>query len=330
MDVAAMIPRSRGRHGGLRWAVSALWLMASAVAKPPVFRFATAEEGQARLRHRDDFIQRLSAFDRSARLKSNEAVDEARFLDFVAAQVLDWSGSSRATMSAAISELAPQWVSLDLPWPEPVWLIRTTGREEGRAAYTRGTGIVFPEAVVEMGTLPLADRLAHELFHVLSRANPRLRKTLYAAIGFESCAEVQFPPELAPRRITNPDAPAFDQAITVRVDGRERRVVPVLHATVDRYPAGDRREFFSFLKFGFWPLDPTVAAGSVPVLIEPGEMSGFDEQVGRNTGYIIHPEEIIADNFKLLVRRSTNVTSPTVLRRIEDILRGAATRGPGQ
>ena len=61
----------------------------------------------------------------------------------------------------------------------------------------------------------LADILAHECFHVLSRANPGLRRQLYATIGFEKCAEIRFPPAMAARRITNPDAPVFDQAITV-------------------------------------------------------------------------------------------------------------------
>jgi len=32
-------------------------------------------------------------------------------------------------------------------------------------------------------------------------------------------------------------------------------------------------------------------------LVAPGQTSGFIEQVGQNTSYLIHPEEILADNF---------------------------------
>ncbi len=49
-------------------------------------------------------------------------------------------------------------------------------------------------------------------------------------------------------------------------------------------------------------------------------ISGFYEQVGRNTGYIIHPEEILADNFALLVLAQKNVRSPQILDDMRTIL----------
>lgn len=302
--------------------------VAPAWAKPPVVRFASVEVGRRELARKDEFTRRLSAFDRAARLKSGDPVSEAQFLEFVGAQVLAWEGPSRALVEKALGELTSQLEGLPLRWPEPVWLIRTTGREEGRAAYTRGSSIVIPDAKLEKSPALLADLLAHELFHVLSRANPLLRTQLYAAIGFTPCPEVKFPPALASRRITNPDAPAFDQSITVRVAGQSQRVVPVLHASLEHYPAGDTREFFELLKFGFWPLD-VAQSNTVPILLDAQKLSGFDEQVGKNTGYIIHPEEIVADNFKLIVRQSTNVPSPEVLQRIEGILRQKPTVVPG-
>jgi hypothetical protein len=49
-------------------------------------------------------------------------------------------------------------------------------------------------------------------------------------------------------------------------------------------------------------------------------VKGFHEQIGRNTGYIIHPEEVLADNFVLLVRRETDVPSPEILERMDALL----------
>lgn len=299
-----------------------LWFLACEVQGTPLdVRFATPTEGRRKLRKRDEFIARLSPFDRSARLKTDGPVSEKRYLDFVAAQVKPWDRESREAVSAALALVRPKLEEMKLPWPRVIWLIRTTGEEEGKAAYTRGSSIVLPDARLVRDSGRLADLLAHELFHVLSRANPTLRAELYRAIGFEKCPEVAFPPGLAARRITNPDAPVFDQAITVMAGGSRRRVVPVLHATVDRYPAGEKREFFEFLAFRFWPLDaPKSPADGLPVLLTEAEISGFSEQVGRNTGYIIHPEEILADNFKFLVRAATNVASPEVLERVARLL----------
>ena len=50
---------------------------------------------------------------------------------------------------------------------------------------------------------------------------------------------------------------------------------------------------------------------------------GFTEQVGRNTEYIIHPEEILADNFSLLLAQDKAVASPDVLQKIRAILLAA-------
>lgn len=290
-------------------------------ATPPVIRFATPTEGRRELRRRDEFTVRMSPFDRSARLKTEASVSEKHYLDFVAAQVQPWNRKTRADVTAALALVRPKLDALKLPWPKSVWLIRTTGREEGQAAYTRGASIVLPDALLGRDANRLADLLAHEFFHILSRANPALRSELYQAIGFEKCPEVFFPPILASRRITNPDAPVFDQAIVVKVGDAVQRVVPVLHATVDRFPAGEKQEFFEFLAFRFWPIGPpTDQPGKAPQLLTREQISGFSEQVGKNTDYIIHPEEILADNFKLLVRGATNVPSPEVLERIADIL----------
>jgi hypothetical protein len=61
-------------------------------------------------------------------------------------------------------------------------------------------------------------------------------------------------------------------------------------------------------------------AGSQPRLVDFGQVSGFYEQVGRNTEYIIHPEEILADNFAMLVLADQDVPSPEILKKLQDVL----------
>ena len=46
-------------------------------------RFASVSEGAEILGSKDDFIQRLSAFDRAARMKTDRSVDENEFAEFV-------------------------------------------------------------------------------------------------------------------------------------------------------------------------------------------------------------------------------------------------------
>lgn len=55
-------------------------------------------------------------------------------------------------------------------------------------------------------------------------------------------------------------------------------------------------------------------------------VTGFLEQVGRNTNYIVHAEEILASNFERLVLDEPNAPSPEVLERIRAELVRAAGR----
>jgi len=73
--------------------------------------------------------------------------------------------------------------------------------------------------------------------------------------------------------------------------------------TAGRYDPNKGGEFFDYLQFRLLLVerdDPSPAVRAIEVgghaqLVEVEEVSGFYEQVGSNTTYIIHPEEIMAD-----------------------------------
>jgi hypothetical protein len=278
------------------------------------FQFSSIDAGSAILGKKDEFIERLSPFDRAARLKTGRVVSEAEFLQFVRANVLGWSDPERRKIETALAKIMPALESLALSLPEPINLIKTTGAEEGNAFYTRDTAIVFP--VKPLGSLTeeiLEKTLAHEVFHVWSRQNPGLREKLYQLIGFTKCPEVALSTEMNQRKITNPDAPRNDHAIRVQFDGANVTAVPILLSAVETYDPKRGGDFFQYLQLKFM-LSPS---GTMADLQQVG---GFFEQVGHNTNYIIHPEEILADNFALLVLARHDVASPQILEKMRRIL----------
>ncbi len=291
--------------------------------------FATVEEAAEILTTRDDFVRRMSPFDRAARMKTDRDVSEEDYLNFVGESVLPWSDAERQKIATAYQEIEAELKILSVPLPARLFFIKTTGAEEGGAAYTRSNAVVFPQGVLTSRRPGISKLLSHELFHVLSRANPDLREKLYAAIGFVKCGEVELPPALDLRRITNPDAPANDHCIRVQVSGQDRWAVPILYSSVEKYDVKRGGEFLHYLRFQLLLIarsEDSSAARPLenaqgPILLETDQVSGYLEQVGRNTGYIIHPEEILADNFSLLVLRQRNVPSPTILENLERILR---------
>ena len=147
-----------------------------------------------------------------------------------------------------------------------------------------------------------------------------MREALYQAIGFTACAEVQLEASLQPRKITNPDAPRNDHSIRLRVGGKEVAAVPILFSATEKYDTHRGGEFFSYLQFQFLILENGSGSLSAGEVVPPSRVSGFFEQVGRNTDYVIHPEEILAENFAMLVLNEQEVASPAILQRIREIL----------
>ena len=306
--------------------------LAQTVTAPSIsIHFASPEEGREILRTRDGFIRRLSPFDRAARLKTDREVSETEFLDFVAGKVIEWDSADRGRVEQAFDRIRPALGEYPLNWPESVQFVHTTGEEEGGAAYTRGKAVVLPRTRLDRSPEELAPLVAHELFHVLSRHDRDIRDRLYRVIGFERCPEVELPKSLARRRITNPDAPVNAHRIRVQQEGRQFWAVPVLYSRSERYDPLQGGSFFKYLQFRLLlkaaedeAATAFAPAGSTSRLVEVKEVSGFFEQIGRNSSYIIHPEEILAVNFALIVTGETEFPSPEVAEGIRSVLRAAS------
>lgn len=292
-----------------------------------VISFASAEQGQEILGRKDDFINRLSPFDRAARLKTDQDVSEKDFLDFIRTNVLSWDKNERIKVEDSLKGIFPELKKFPLKFPEKIYLIKTTGNEEGNTAYTRANAIVIPQKELHSLTDNLEKILAHEFFHILTRNNPRYRENLYSIIGFKSCNEISIPDKLKQIKITNPDAPVNNHYIEVTINGDVVPVVPILLSRAPRYDPQVGGEFFKYLVFQLLLIKKDadkqfkpVYSGQQPLIVDLDKVSGYLEQVGSNTHYIIHPEEILADNFALIITREQNIPSPEILDKMKDLL----------
>lgn len=302
--------------------------------------FATVEEGAALVGAEDDFTLRTSPFDRQARLRVDRPVSREEHRAFAARCVLAWSAEERRSVGEAVEGLGERLGALDVPLPARVVLVKTSGDEEGGAAYTRGEAVMLPRAALRAGGAGLRRLVCHELFHVVSRHAPTLRERLYAAIGFQPCGDVVLPGDLEERRLTNPDAPLFDHCIRVTCDGIERDMVPVLYSRVAAYDSASGKPFFATMEFRLMAVE--IADGEAaravldddgrPILRAPAEVQGFFERTGRNTSYLIHPEEIVADNVVLLLGAAAGQepASPDVLERLTDVFRQSTAGTPSK
>lgn len=273
------------------------------------------------LQTQDDFTDSWSAFDIHARL-NNSGADKFMLLNYCAQQARTWTKEEEAQIQLALEFLDHRIEKLhwNLPLPEKILLVKTTGLEEGNAAgYTRANYIVLKAFDGLPNLEDLTGLIAHELFHIISRHNPELRKELYALIGFKTMAPVAYPQNMRHLRITNPDATQTDCYITLLHEGNKVDCMMLLYAS-DVFSGGN---FFQYLKIGFAKLTPDhqIAmdlATNMPIIYDYKDLMGFFEQVGRNTRYTIHPEEILADNFLMVLMQSENPPSPHILEAITE------------
>lgn len=153
-----------------------------------------------------------------------------------------------------------------------------------------------------------------------------IQQSLYESIGFNKMNALVLPQEIARWKITNPDAVINNYYFETVISNNEYKVVPLLLAS-SKYDEKKGGEFFDYLTLNFIAIEdnngkaiPIIKNGSY-VIFSISKITNYFEEVGENTDYIIHPEEILADNFVLLVNKSENIKTKKVLDSIEQIIR---------
>jgi hypothetical protein len=292
--------------------------------QPGPFVFASQEQARAILGAHDDYVRATTALERPATLRSSEQMDAARFTAEMSATALAWTEEERRAFAPVRAQLSTFIAAMRWKGPSPILLVKATDRLMNGFPHTRANAIVLQESMLEQmfaSAAVMSYFMAHETFHVLSRANPALREELYAALGFRACPALDMPAPLARLRLTNPDAPENRHTIAVRRAGRGIEVLPFVHFPTDAFDA--RAGFAGQMRTSWLPVERRGGRCSVRAEAErPAleELEGFGEQVGWNTGYVIHPEEILADNFAFLFRRPEKLASPEILERVRRIL----------
>lgn len=279
--------------------------------------FADLKRARHLLGHTDAWARQLSDFDLRARQKTTQPTGLQEFLAFAADAGLGWTAQEEAGWKAVVDKLSDAMKGLNLHVPN-IDLVKTTGKEEFDAAYTRERAIMFPQRMAsEAMTNPRLSyfRLAHELFHVLSRADSHLRDDLYALLGFRKVKGFEYPPELEGRRISNPDSFEYLHTLTVQSARESVDVMPVIQSLLPLSEVIQLPNFFAALDIVLLSVDPTTGEVRRDV---SGNLVKYNfgntnwvQLMLRNSSFIIQPEELLADNFATLMEwRSDGVLPP--------------------
>lgn len=268
----------------------------------------------------EGFFEKVGITDMLIQMKEpyRDAIDRdellARYQDFLKTEVLDFTEDEAHFCQSVFGEIYPQIVKLhpDI-FPKQLQLIKLKGNHYGPGAfYTREQTILIPAGVLkEKQRASFYETMLHEIFHIYSRYHPERRRALYELIGFKKLDAPEgltMDPPLKKRLLLNPDGIDISYAIELKEAGKSLFAVPILAANRLGYET-EQPAFFDYLDFNLYPIQPPYSR-TIKVLSQNDGSSrlhldtveGFYEQIQKNTNYIIHPDEILADNFIYLVQ----------------------------
>jgi len=251
----------------------------------------------------DEYTHELTPFDLSIRLNKESELNESDYLDASAHNVRNWPLEEQNLLKQAFAEIetVARTQALHLHLPDTLDLIKSTCMEEfGAEGYTRKTRIIL-NTVAE----PISTHLvAHELWHVISRYNIALRNKVYSGFGFKPCNRIDYKSAMHNRVITNPDCPFLEHYANVLYNGKELEMTLVLYSKIT-YQSG--RSLFDYIHTSLLEVEgdaehkhPVVNKGE-PRTYELDDVPDFMKQIGTNTPYMLHIEEVAAEHFAALM-----------------------------
>jgi len=253
----------------------------------------------------DVYSREHTDFDRAIRLGKPGATEQ-EYLKAAAKDVQNWTLDEQTALKTYFATI-DSVVSANkyhINLPDTIKVIKTTAREEfGAEGYTRENRIML-----NVGAQPLSVGLvAHELFHVISRYNPQLRDRIYGVFHFKPCNNIVYKPALGNKVITNPDCPFVAHYLTLNIKGEQKDVALIMYSPNDYHEGYTMDRYVAIGLLGLTGDDqhkaPLIEDGK-PVIYNIETVPDFQAQVGSNTPYILHIEEISAEHFAGLMSGS--------------------------
>lgn len=294
-------------------------------------RYATAEEGrELMLANNENYYDKFSQNDLDFKMAKTGATME-EYKEFAGTQVLDFSAPEKSYMDSIIRDMEKllDKNGYTLPPIDEIVFIKTTMQEEpGASGYTHGTEIYLQGDVISIYTVGhlipgfdsyFRELIWHELFHCLTRCNPDFREAMYSLVNFTVVdTDFELPDSVFEYHITNPDVEHHNSYATFIIDGQETDCFTDYVTTMHYDEA--QASFMTCSTTALIPIDGT------DIYYTPEQASNFDEVFGTNTGYVIDPEECMADNFAYAMvygiegRDKAGYPNPEIIQGVIDYL----------
>ncbi len=266
----------------------------------------------------ENFFEITSTLEYAIQIHSKESCTthqqcQSKYIQFLKEDVTSFSEEDielmKKVMDSALWLVNHALPKLEIP---EIDLVKTSANHYGPSVYyTRENAIIIPFNELRKDNLTgLISVMLHEISHIISRYHPSFKTDLYALIGFKPInKKLVYPQEILDIILKNPDGLNDQYYIELESNDSTIKAVPII---VSNKPtvSDNKSGFMSYIKFDLYVLEETDQYYKITCnnkgysTIAPEYMGSFFEQIKDNTQYIIHPDEIIADNFLYLIQAS--------------------------
>jgi hypothetical protein len=276
----------------------------------------------------DKFFEHLTPIDAAVQMKKNGPLSMshdlmvADYKKYLQTDVTSFTKEEAAFVAKAMNEAFQLIGKVSARYfPEEIRLIKTKAHHyDAEMYYTRENCIIIPEPILKQKNYAaFLQTILHEISHIVTRLNPPVKAQLYALVGFKKIEmALEIPDALRNRMLTNPDGVDINWATPLTsATGTSVFTMPLLYAK-DTLFDPKKPDFGDYLGWNYYELAPSADNQKLVVqTVGPRQQSTLDTRgindlflKNYNTAYIIHPDEIVADNFSLLMLSQKN---PAVL-----------------
>lgn len=281
------------------------------------YHFADKDEAVRLYLSNNEYFEKVTAYDLQYKAQDiNATVDTLKA--FGAEQMRSFTEDEKDAINAGMNEIEAllKKKHIHLPKTDEISFIRSTQAEEGSLgiAYTHGTQIYMDGTIPEFLGSSQASKheegiriVLHEIFHCLTRNNPDFRREMYQLIGFEIAdSDYEIPEAVASIALSNPDVEHHDASATFTINGEPMECYLVLIAAKPFEKAGDLPA--GVTDVAFVPVNKDNLADGRDYYTFADAVDFFDV-VGKNTNYVIDPEECMADNFSYAITGRTSYSA---------------------
>jgi hypothetical protein len=268
----------------------------------PIFLSKSEAADRIATEDKDGFFNKISLLEIQLTLNDSTITDKKvgleKYKTFLKNEVIEFSNDEKQFLDSVfyiavtmIATINPKLTS------QSIELIKINTNHYGPSVYyTRNNAIFYPANVLKEKIFKRELEVTlHEIWHIISRNNPSLRAATYDLIGFKKINSIRLDDKLAQRTITNPDGSFVDYVIDL--DGID--AAPIITSKYSKRNP-EIQSLIEYINFDLYPVENGIVKPN-PV-IDAEKMNNFFKKIGDNTGYIIHPDEIIADNFSFAIR----------------------------